>query len=181
MKKNGFTLIELMVSMVILAILVVAGFGSYTSSQRRSRDSKKKNDLRQVALALETYYSDKGRYPSSDAQGRILGCAPGGITACDWGEIFQADTNGTLYMVALPIETDSKLRYLYVTDGTGTSYQLYATLVNVKDTDIPKNASDQSRVFTDIDCGTGAGTIYCNYGVASSNITLEDGRMLGYE
>ena len=170
-----------MVAMIILAILVVAGVGSYTSSQRRSRDSKKKNDLRQVTIALETYYTDKGRYPDGDSEGRIEGCAPTGTTACEWGEIFQADTNGSIYMVALPVESDSKRKYIYMTDGLGASYQIYANLENVTDTDIPKNGNDESRIFTDLDCATGTGTIYCNYGLASTNITVENGRTISYE
>lgn len=181
MKKNkGFTLIELMVVMVLLAILVVAGIGSFTSSQKKGRDTKKKNDLQQVTLALEAYYSDFGRYPASDSQGRILGCVPSGTGACDWGDIFQADTDGSIYMAALPYETDVKRTYVYSADGSGTQYQLYARLENTLDGDIPKNASDEARVFLDLDCGT-TSPLYCNYGVSSANITVEDGRTIGYE
>ena len=45
--KAGFTLVELMIVMIIMGILVLAGVGSFISSQKRSRDTKRKNDLRQ--------------------------------------------------------------------------------------------------------------------------------------
>jgi type II secretion system protein G len=177
--NKGFTLIELMVVMVIMAILVVAGVSSFISSQKKSRDTKKKNDLRQMVLALETYYSDHGQYPASDAEGRILGCAPTGTDVCEWGEIFQSEDGGSVYMVNLPVESNERKKYLYV--SSGTAFQMYATLENTLDADIPKDQDDQARVFTDIDCGNEATAVYCNYGVSSANTTVESGRTISYE
>lgn len=61
--KKGFTLIELMVVVAILAILATIGLSSYSTSLRRARDSKRKTHLDQTQKALELYKHDNGVYP----------------------------------------------------------------------------------------------------------------------
>lgn len=55
-KKNstkGFTLIELMVVIAVIAILAVVGSVVYTGVQQRARDSKRVSDITAIAKALE--------------------------------------------------------------------------------------------------------------------------------
>jgi general secretion pathway protein G len=65
MRNNtqGFTLLEVLVSATIIAVLTVIGVVSYGSVNRRSRDVKRKSDLEQVRSALEMYRTDNGSYP----------------------------------------------------------------------------------------------------------------------
>lgn len=67
MKKNGFTLIEILVAATIIAVLTAVGVTSYTSINKRSRDAKRKSDLEQVRSALEMYRTDNGSYPGTSA------------------------------------------------------------------------------------------------------------------
>ena len=60
---KGFTLIELMIGVSILAILAIVGMTTYTQSQVRGRDLKRKQDLRAIAVALESYYTQYQHYP----------------------------------------------------------------------------------------------------------------------
>lgn len=60
---RGFTLIELMVAISIVAILATVGFSTYSQSQLRARDAKRKQDLRAIATALELYYQLHQHYP----------------------------------------------------------------------------------------------------------------------
>ena len=80
----GFTLIELLIAITILGILVTIGMGTFKNSQRRSRDAQRKANLKQVANALELYYSDYGKYPNANS-GKINSCGTGGGSICDWG------------------------------------------------------------------------------------------------
>ena len=69
-KKRGFTLLELLVVIAIIAVLISMATVSYSSAQRKSRDSKRKQDLKAVQAALEQYNADNsGSY--------IVGCTPG--------------------------------------------------------------------------------------------------------
>lgn len=66
MKFNrGFTLLELLVVLSIMAILVTLGISSFTTAQKKSRDAKRKSDIKEVQGALEQYYSICGyQYPT---------------------------------------------------------------------------------------------------------------------
>lgn len=59
----GFTLIELMISIAIVAIISTVGIVSYSKIQVLARDSKRKEDLRLIANALQLYYNDNKSYP----------------------------------------------------------------------------------------------------------------------
>jgi len=96
----GFTLIEILVVMAILAILSAIGIGSFQSSQQKARDSERKSSFKQIGIALETYYNDYSQYPTGSG-GDIYGCGVDGIEACTWGSSFN-DDKGTVYMVELP-------------------------------------------------------------------------------
>jgi len=61
--RKGFTLIELMVVIAIIAILSTVGFVSFTNAQIAGRDARRKQDLRSIAQALELYYQRYHHYP----------------------------------------------------------------------------------------------------------------------
>ncbi len=159
--RQGFTLIELMIVMVILAILAAVGTSSFISSQKKSRDSTRKSSLKNIATALELYYNDKGKYPGDDGAGKIKGCgddiAP---TVCQPGTAFS-DANGTIYMERLPVDPTSKRRYYYRAPSVN-QFQIYANL---------ENDQDSSIISTDSSCAASTGSFPCNFGLSSANIT----------
>jgi general secretion pathway protein G len=62
--NNGFTLIELIVTATITAILMTIGIVSYRSANEQSRDTKRKSDIEQIRASLEMYKADNGYYPA---------------------------------------------------------------------------------------------------------------------
>lgn len=62
--RQGFTLMELLVVMGIIVLLMGVGIVSYTSTNKKARDAKRKADIESIRSALELYRSDQGRYPS---------------------------------------------------------------------------------------------------------------------
>jgi len=62
---KGFSLLEILIVISIIAVLATIGTYSYRSSQARARDTQRKADLVKIASALERYYADKGYYPNS--------------------------------------------------------------------------------------------------------------------
>ncbi len=63
---KGFTLIELMVVITIIAILSAISFVVYSEVQQGARDSKRKSDLRSISQALLLYHQKNGRFPCTE-------------------------------------------------------------------------------------------------------------------
>ncbi len=55
--KRGFTLLELLVVISIIAILIGLSSVSYTTAQKKSRNSKRRGDMKAVQNGFEQYYS----------------------------------------------------------------------------------------------------------------------------
>lgn len=64
-KKSGFTLIELMVVMVVIATLLTIAVPRYFSHLDKSREAVLQQNLALLRETLDKYYSDKGMYPES--------------------------------------------------------------------------------------------------------------------
>lgn len=62
--KKGFTLVELLVVITILAILMTIGIAVYSGVQKNARDLRRKTDLRSIKIALDLYYQSNGKYPT---------------------------------------------------------------------------------------------------------------------
>lgn len=60
---RGFTLVELLVTVSIIAILSAVGLVIYSFSIKQGRDVKRQSDLRSIQSALEQYFSDRFYYP----------------------------------------------------------------------------------------------------------------------
>lgn len=61
--KTGFTIVELLVTITIIAILAAIGLVVYSDVLPKARDGKRKQDLGAIAQALRIYYEKNGRYP----------------------------------------------------------------------------------------------------------------------
>lgn len=64
--QSGFTVIELLVVIVVLALLSVLSINFYTSSQARGRDTNRVKDIGEIQLKLEEYANaNNGGYPNT--------------------------------------------------------------------------------------------------------------------
>jgi general secretion pathway protein G len=61
-KQAGFTIVELLIVIVVIAILATISIVAYNGIQARSRDSIRKQDLATLVKATQLYYVDKGDY-----------------------------------------------------------------------------------------------------------------------
>jgi prepilin-type N-terminal cleavage/methylation domain-containing protein len=64
-RASGFTLIELIVVMVIVALLVTIAAPRYFGSLQKSKETALRQTLAVTRDALDKYYSDNGKYPDS--------------------------------------------------------------------------------------------------------------------
>lgn len=168
-KQYGFTLLELLIVMLIIGLLAGLGLSSFMTVQKKSRDSRRKQDLVNVTKALEVYYNDWGQYPAAVDDGgiyKLQACGTSAVATCTWGEPWQGE-DGMLYMSELPSDPSEGLYYAYQTNGNG-GYYLYAHLENENDPDIATDASGDVSNYPNINCGVGNN---CNYVIMSSNLT----------
>lgn len=83
---RGFTFIELLVVIVVIAILFSIGFPAYTSILERAKITKDMNNLRQIGLATQTYMNDNdGVFPGSTTATWMSRLNPKYLSA--WGSL----------------------------------------------------------------------------------------------
>lgn len=113
MKKQAFTLVEIIVVLFILALLTTASFAAFGEVRRQSRDNARVVAVTQLQTALRSYYRDVGSYPTQLVAGTSL------------------STTSTVYMEQIPYypqPVDGSCRatttYDYFQDSGGSSYRV---------------------------------------------------------
>jgi prepilin-type N-terminal cleavage/methylation domain-containing protein len=129
--RKGFTLIEILIVVAIIAILasvVLVGLGP---TQSAGRDARRVSDLQEIQNGLELYYSKCGFYPGSAT------CTAGLPTG--WAGLQDALTGAGIGVNTVPNDPTSGKTYDFGTDYTastdqGTTYIVEATLENASGT-----------------------------------------------
>jgi prepilin-type N-terminal cleavage/methylation domain-containing protein len=76
-QQNGFTIVELLIVVVVIAILAAITIAAYNGIQNRANDAAVKSDLATVAQKVKLYQVDNGVFPN----GLQLPTAVGSFTA----------------------------------------------------------------------------------------------------
>jgi general secretion pathway protein G len=63
--SRGFTLIEVLIVVTLIVVLASIGMPTYQNSVRRSKEAVLKEDLFRMRDAIDQYYADKNKYPST--------------------------------------------------------------------------------------------------------------------
>lgn len=109
--KAGFTIVELLIVVVVIAILASITVVGYSGISSRSRDSVRASDVRNIKNALEMYKADAGVYPDV-CGGMGVGC----------NASLLASALVPKYTSAIPQDMDTSRYYAYVMDGAGGRY-----------------------------------------------------------
>ena len=64
-REKGFTLVELLIVISLISILAAMGLVQYKNSVVSSKEAVLHTDLFRMRDAIDQYYADKGKYPSS--------------------------------------------------------------------------------------------------------------------
>ncbi len=62
--QKGFTIVELLIVIVVIAILAALVLNTFAGVQAKARDSDRQNDISTIDKHLETYHANNGHYPS---------------------------------------------------------------------------------------------------------------------
>ena len=79
--RYGFTLIELLVVIAIIAILLGLFFSVGPGVLDRAKKVQAKNDLTQVVTAVNAFYTEYGRYPTTGANDAAAKYGPGYLSS----------------------------------------------------------------------------------------------------
>jgi general secretion pathway protein G len=79
---RGFTLVELLLVLVILAVLAAMVVPKFTKRSEQARVAAASTDIANISTALDSFEIDTGRYPTSDEGLRALAEQP--ANAKDW-------------------------------------------------------------------------------------------------
>jgi type IV pilus assembly protein PilE len=94
----GFTLIELMVAVAVVAILASIALPSYTSYIARARRADARTQLLQAAQFMQRFYAANDSYGQDRSGNAVLGQVPGGL-------LHSPADSAALYDLAIPIAT----------------------------------------------------------------------------
>jgi prepilin-type N-terminal cleavage/methylation domain-containing protein len=134
-KKKGFTLIEILIVVAIIAILasvVLVGLGP---TQQAGRDARRISDLSEVQNGLELYYNKCGYYPgaSNATDATCDASAPGGTAVTAYTNMAGELQAIGIGISSVPVDPNNTAphQYTYATNGaSGGSYVLGAVLEN---------------------------------------------------
>lgn len=124
--KRGFTIIELMVAIAIIAILTGTVAVSYQGIRERARDAERQNALLNLKINLTSYYQAQipQRYPASSTK----------VTLNNTNDVLR-NALVPAFARSIPLDPLNTGNYVYKyqtnTSGTaGTDYTLFGTLEN---------------------------------------------------
>lgn len=69
--EKGFTMVEMMVVMIIIAVLIAGGVKFYLGYIENSKVTKAKAQISTMQAALDTYYAENGAYPVDTTPGAL--------------------------------------------------------------------------------------------------------------
>jgi prepilin-type N-terminal cleavage/methylation domain-containing protein len=157
---SGFTFVELMVAIAIIAVLSTVVIASISGARSRYRDNQRKLDLKQIQLGLERYFGVYGTYliPSTGYNG-----GGQGWLALENGPLSTYATSTehalkNLGYLGSSVKDDPTQNpgYMIYTCNSGATYAISATLENPAPSDI---------AFIQTTCnGSGVNGTYSTYG-----------------
>lgn len=111
--SKGFTMIELLIVLAILATLAVFVIVRLVGPQKGARDTRRQSDLRQYQASLERYANaNNGLYPIRTSATTTISLCSSALGASSCPDDPQAPTQ----------------HYYYQTDAAGLRYVLWARL-----------------------------------------------------
>lgn len=124
-RLNGFTLIELMITVVIISILAGIAYPSYTDHVMKSRRADAKGALMAFANAMEKHFTVTNSY-----------CNAATTTTTTAGKTCTNATGSpTIFPTQSPLDGATKYYDLTVSAATATTYTLAAARTGAQSTD----------------------------------------------
>lgn len=128
-ENRGFTLVELLIVVIILAVITGIAIPSYLALRNRARESATESEMRNIATALELAESDDGSYPPTgedmeDLEGELAEFIDSIPYVDAWNNSYvyaQTDSGAGYTLTSTGIDTDDDGDDIVITNGEFTS------------------------------------------------------------
>jgi prepilin-type N-terminal cleavage/methylation domain-containing protein len=126
-RLKGFTLIEVLISLSIVAVVFGLIISSSNIVRQKSRDAQRQGDLRGIQSALQQYYTDQNYFPSSAVNSPLNLVTSGAISN----------------KVGRPVNTDPTKNYLpQIPQDSGSTPYCYRGFSDSSSTGVPPTCSN---------------------------------------
>lgn len=137
--RKGFTLVELLIVIIIIAVLAAIAIPKFVNSGLRSKEAALKSDLKLVRNAIELFRNDTSYYPKQLADLAATTAPASGYDATATSKSITATDFKGPYLATIPTDTVSGSAFTYSTtsgsvgavtssaSGTATDGTSYST------------------------------------------------------
>ncbi|MBU1018173.1 type II secretion system GspH family protein [Patescibacteria group bacterium] len=142
--KKGFSLVELLVVITIIAILSVAAYTAFGGQTVKAKDARRSQDLSTIQSALELYVVQNNRYPESLTNG--LEGAPNYLIPKKYLSTIPKDPSGKEYVYLVSGDKKSyEIAAVLESDGLLANFSSY--IVGNSDIELVETAGGQGKYF----------------------------------
>jgi type IV pilus assembly protein PilE len=115
--QRGFTIVELLIVIVVIAVLATLPVAAYSGMQQRARDTQRVSDMKTIVKGLEMYKTLTGNYPTASTTNVISGWEASSINPSQ----FLSSLKTSSIMSSVPVDPVNNS----TTDTHGMLYRYY--------------------------------------------------------